>query len=342
MASIYIRNKTIWISLYQNGKQIRKSTGLPNNAENRKKVKKELLPKLEGADFTPKLTVGHYYKLLMSYKDIKESTRKRYANSYNVHIKQFEDRAIDSFKVSELRYWVSERQISAKSIRGVVNLLSQIFQEAIFDEAIDKNPCLKLRLPKAKKYEPQPYSHEEIKLLLDSSKGWFHNLLGVLLNSGMRVGEALALTWNDIGEKSIKVSKTISEGVVTTTKTENVRYIPMFNELKKHLKAQEFETKLKGGRVFDQVNDSANLRRHWYRLLETCDMQGRVLYQTRHTFAIHALDSGKFKVSQIAQILGHASVQMLFEKYAKFIRSELDDVPKDFDVTSTNLITRAM
>lgn len=278
---------------------------------------------------------------MMENKEVKESTVKRYATAYNVHIAQFKDRAIDSFKISELRQWVASMQISSKSIRGVVNILSQIFDEAIYDEAIDKNPCDKLRLPKVKKYEPQPYSQEEIKLLLEQSEGWFHNFLGVLLYSGMRVGEALALTWDDIGD-TVNVSKTISLGVVTPTKTDTIRHVPMFKELRKYFKAQEFHTKLKGGRVFDQVNDSASLRRHWYALLKKCDMQGRVLYQTRHTFAIHALDSGLFKVSQIAKILGHSSVQMLFEKYAKFIKSELDDVAEDFDILNTNLSTRAL
>jgi integrase len=299
-----------------------------------------LLPRLEEADFTPKKTLGYYYALMMKQKDIKDTTLKRYSTSYNRYIKPFEDRVIDSFKVSELREWIASINISAKSIRGIANLMSQIFEEAIYDEVIDKNPCKKLRLPKVKKYQPEPFSKEEMRNLLENSEGWFHNLLGVLFMSGMRVGEALALTWEDITKDNVKVSKTISLGVVTTTKTENIRYIPMFNDLAAFFKKQEFNTKLKGGRVFDQVNDSANLRRHWYKLLNKCGMKDRVLYQTRHTFAIYALDSGMFKVSQIAYILGHSSVQMLFEKYAKFIKSEIEEVPKEFSTLSTLLSTR--
>jgi integrase len=45
MATIYIRNNMIQISVNVDGKQYRKSTGLKNTRANKKKVEEEILPK---------------------------------------------------------------------------------------------------------------------------------------------------------------------------------------------------------------------------------------------------------------------------------------------------------
>ena len=47
-------------------------------------------------------------------------------------------------------------------------------------------------------------------------------------------------------------------------------------------------------------------------------LRTRIMYQTRHTFATLLLATGE-NPEWIAQQLGHASTQMLFQRYAKFI-----------------------
>ena len=42
------------------------------------------------------------------------------------------------------------------------------------------------------------------------------------------------------------------------------------------------------------------------------------MYQTRHTFATLMLSSGE-NPNWVAQMMGHASAEMLFKRYAKFI-----------------------
>lgn len=293
---------------------------------------------LEKQDFTPKKTVGYYYEQAMRYKTIRDSTLERYACHYNCHIKQFEHREVDSIKVSELNQWVNDMGLSPKSVRGNISVFRMIFQEAIYDEAIDKNPIDSVRLPKLEKFEPEPFNTEEMELLLDKSSGQFRNLLAVLFFTGMRIGEALALRWDDI-DSFIKVDKSIRDGVITPTKTNNVRFIPIFDDLVPYLKSQRLETGLKNDRVF-YWNGAKELKPIWLSLLRKCKMSHRILYQARHTFAIKALDSGLFKVSQIAKMLGHSSVQMLFTKYAKFIKSEMDDLPTHFSTLGTKKDTK--
>lgn len=328
-----MKNNVIWVSLYQNGQRVRKSTKLPDTRENRKRVERDLIPKLEKNDFTPKKTVAYYYERMMRQKDLKGSSVRRYGSIFENHIQQFGNREIDSFKVSELKEWMS-KSLSPKSLRLNATVFRQIFDEALYDEAIDKNPFEHIKPPKLNKFEPQPFNSEEVELLINNATGWFKNLLAVLFMTGMRIGEAIALEWKDIDDCFIKVSKTLAQGEVSSTKTDNIRDIPIFDDLRPYLYAQRLETGHKN-RVFVGLNDPANLQKRWHALLKKCEMPHRILYQARHTFAINALDSGLFKTTQIAKMLGHSSVQMLFTKYAKFIKSEIDIIPRDFSVLGT-------
>ncbi len=340
MASAYNKRGKIWISLYQNGKRIRKSTGLAYNKSNLKKVEKELIPLLEEADLEKRKTIEEYYKILMQLKECKESTKERYDSLWINHFGIFKKREVNTITRSELKVWMANLNLSPKSVRLAVSLMFQIFNEAIDDEAIKDNPCKNMRLPKLKEYEPKPFSKEEMALLIENSNDWFRNLLGFLFLTGMRIGEVLALEWQDIQDDHIIVSKSIRQGVVSTTKTNKSREVPIFNDLRPFIKSQQFKSGL-DKRVFPNLNGANDLRDKWVSLLKKCKLEHRVLYQTRHTFAINALDSGKFKVSFIANMLGH-SVQMLFQKYAKFVKSERENIDLEFSTFRHHLGTKVV
>jgi integrase len=296
-----------------------------------------LLPVLEKTDFEQKGTVEYYYQKLMRYKEIKHTTIERYYSIYENHIKQFSNYAADEIKISMVREWAKTLNLSPKSIRMAINVFSQIMNEAILDEAIEKNPLKTVKPPKLTKYKPQPFSDKEMQLLLNNSMGYFRNILGFLFNTGMRIGEVLALDWRDIQKDFIVVEKTIRKGVIGTVKTDNVRRIPIFNALRPFIEAQRFISS--GQRVFPNTKGADSLAKQWQALLKHCGMENRVLYQTRHTFAIKALDSGRLKASQIAYILGHTSLRMLFDKYAEFIKSETEEADISFSVLDTKLDT---
>jgi integrase len=62
-----------------------------------------------------------------------------------------------------------------------------------------------------------------------------------------------------------------------------------------------------------------NLRDHaWYGTLKKAELRRRTMYQTSHTFASNALAAGEAP-SWVAAQLGHATPEMLFTVYARFI-----------------------
>lgn len=67
--------------------------------------------------------------------------------------------------------------------------------------------------------------------------------------------------------------------------------------------------------------DLGNFRlRNWARILQRAGVRSRAVYQCRHTFACLALDNGA-TVREVADMLGHTSVDMVVSRYAKPTRN---------------------
>ena len=56
----------------------------------------------------------------------------------------------------------------------------------------------------------------------------------------------------------------------------------------------------------------------WYTALEKAGLKRRDLYNTRHTFATHALASGE-DPGWVAKMLGHTTLLMLMTRYYRYI-----------------------
>jgi integrase len=83
-------------------------------------------------------------------------------------------------------------------------------------------------------------------------------------------------------------------------------------------------TQRKGQYVFTNTEGGPlhrdNMRnRIWDPTLERAGLRPRNPYQTRHTFASLMLYEGE-DIAWVARMLGHTSLRMLNERYAKFIR----------------------
>lgn len=282
--------------------------------------------------------VSYYAKIYLKLKkqSIKLSTLRRYESVLNTHIlPTFGNDDIDSIKVSRLRIYFHQLQskISGKTIDIIMIVFNGIFQEALYDEAIEKNPFSHIRRIKTKSQPANPLSKDEVKTLLNSANGWFKNFLGVAFFSGMRTGEIIGLKWSDIDwqEKELHIQRSRGDGgVESTPKTLNsMRIIPIFDEMMPYLKSQYEITKKHNSYIFlnyksEPFSDSHRIRDyHWKKLLNECNIPYRRLYDTRSTFATQMVSSNKFSVNLIAQILGHTDVSMLFRRYNKFIKSEV-------------------
>jgi integrase len=189
-----------------------------------------------------------------------------------------------------------------------------------------------------------PYEKDEQEKLVaaftDENSGRLRLRYGwgcvLILETGLRAGEALALEWGDIDEekRTLKVTKNMvrvngKNTVQRTTKTESGRRtIPLNSramDAVQHLKAQQvagcpyvFATQT--GKHLSYRNLLATMER----ACEAAGVEHRGLHALRHSFASNLYARG-VEVKIISKLLGHASVEITYNRYVHFFEGEIDD-----------------
>jgi len=172
----------------------------------------------------------------------------------------------------------------------------------------------------------EPFTLEEVILILKSVRADFKHYYTVRFFTGMRTGEIDGLTWRnvDFERRQIQVHQALVLGEIVPTKTSgSYRSITMSNMVFDALKAQHTITKNHSEYVFctstgtplDNKNVSARV---WYPLLRHLDLKKRRPYQTRHTAATLWLAAGE-SPEWIANQMGHTTTEMLFRVYSRYV-----------------------
>lgn len=101
--------------------------------------------------------------------------------------------------------------LSKNTIRKHHDLLNNICKHAIRENKILINPVTNATVPKIKKDEPEVYSFEEMKVLLEKAKGHRIEIIIVLAAYlGLRRGEICGLKWSNIdySKKDVRITET--------------------------------------------------------------------------------------------------------------------------------------
>ena len=215
--------------------------------------------------------------------------------------------------------------LSAKRINAILAPLRQILNEAA-DRFEFTTPFRNIKPLKIQKTDVEPFTLEEVQGILATVRSDYRNYFTTRFFTGMRTGEVDGLKWQyvDFERRLILIRETIVAGEEDTTKTEgSQREIQMsqivFDALQDQAKVTRSRSKFvfcnAEGQPFDHNNVT---KRVWYPLLRYLGLKQRRLYQTRHTAATLWLASGENPL-WIARQLGHASTEMLFKVYGRFV-----------------------
>ncbi len=269
-------------------------------------------------------------------KLLKYSTLK----SYKIGVKKLEkaefwNKYIDKINSVELQDYITDLSLtlSAKTVNNRLTPLRQIFNNAYLENIIEKNPMDKIKNLSIAKPEIEPFTQEEISYILNYIRQEYHHIyafFAVLFFTGMRVGEALAMKWKnfDFNNWTYHIKENRVDGRLTSPKTlQSKRVVKIIKPLQEAINNHKQYTFMKGSFVFltfynKPFHKTAHINNnYWKPSLKELGIKYRPMRQLRHTHAILSLIAGD-NPHDIAKRLGHTSLQMLFNKYARFLKGD--------------------
>ena len=262
------------------------------------------------------------YKSNLAYNTLKmyEDTIRMYVMPTIGHMK------LKDIKLAHLQKIVNDNSSKGRTMKILKLTLMQIFEQAIINDLLVKNPAKGIQLPTAEpKRLKRALTDEEvntIKLLDFDIKAKCFVML--LMYTGLRKSEALALTKTDINKENltINVNKTLvfkvnkSEVKYSTKTKSGVRVVPILEPLRKVLFDYmdsintEFLFTTSGGSTF---SDTA-YRRMWAKFKKTIGKKDITAHIFRHNFATILYNAG-VDIKSAQDILGHSSIQVTMDIY---------------------------
>jgi len=240
------------------------------------------------------------------------------------------NKPIKHIKYSELAVLLSSFDVSAKTRNNILTPIRQIFEMAHIDGDIEINPSIKLKSAKSQKEPPDPFSFDEIELVINFLGQHYpepiQNYFEFAFFTGMRTSELIALKWEDVDwnnqlirDQRAKVLKEIKE-----TKTYVIRDVELNSRAIRALERQKKITLPSTEWIFINPNtnepfiDDRPVRRWaWTPSLKSLGIRYRPPYNTRHTCATIMLMAGS-NPAWAAKQLGH-SIEMFLRTYSKWI-----------------------
>jgi len=239
------------------------------------------------------------------------------------------------------------KTLSPKTINNLMGILNMIMTEAA-DRFEFQNPVRNIKRLRLQRKDIQPFSLDEVRLILDTVRSDYKQYYILRFFTGMRTGELHGLKWSRVAwdARQILVRETVDKGVVDYTKTDgSQREIAMSSVVYDALRAQsevtgdgEYVFVTRDGTPLDTTNVT---QRIWYPLLRYLELTPRRPYHCRHTAATLWLAAGE-NPEWIARQMGHANTEMLFRVYSRYVPNLTRRDGSAFDRFVTNAINGGM
>ena len=299
-------------------------------------------------------------------KTVKESSYSRTKIIFNKHIYP----KFGNIKLSKINTAYCQKVVNDWSEKGTskqyplfINYMNKVFKYAINIGLTSDNPTLNLIIPKPQittEKKLKLYTKEQLQLFLNEVyqeqnpylKNRDYTLFRLLAFSGCRIGEILALTWDNINFKTneMTIKKTVARSdkhyISETPKTKKSNRIIYLDEKTiKQLKFWKLEqrkylfqlgfTKVDYLFTNDEnnftINQSVTERYNIYR--ERAGLPYIGLHGFRHTHASMLYEAGADH-KEVQERMGHANIKTTMDTYTHITNSKKEETTQK----STNYI----
>ncbi len=186
------------------------------------------------------------WKELYAKPHLAKKTLTRYDEAWEPHIKGRHDHHLlvefiaNPQLFDEILADMRERGVGNESQRKVLVAMSSVFSAAVRWNKVSVNPVLTVPKPRAAQQRiPHPFPPLVVELIRFQMRGRRTRdatkvrqlseacLVVLMAYAGLRPGEALALTWADIGTQALAIDKAVAVGEEAPTKTRRARSVPL-------------------------------------------------------------------------------------------------------------------
>ncbi len=206
------------------------------------------------------------------------------------------------------------------SILKAARTLHTALERAVEWRRISANPCRAVRKPGQRRSRPvRPLAPTTVEQLRGVMRPRDATLVSVLAYAGLRPGEALALTWGDVRDRTILVARSAGEGGVRPTKTGRSRTVRLLAPLRQDLGAFRLAQGRPGetGVIFpDRYGQPWTPGRWtgwwntWRAAIDKVGLEGVRPYDLRHSFVSLLISEGQ-SILEVARQAGHSPTMAL-------------------------------
>lgn len=244
------------------------------------------------------------------------------------------------------------KPLAYKTVKNVHGALSTCLKQAVTLKYIRDNPATGCKLPRKDtdtKPDMMPLDSEQIRTFQKALHGHkYERFFLFLLNTGVRLSEAIGLQWSKVDFKTGKVKIDGQIGTIrkageqrtrTATKKRNVRVFiapASVLELLKDQRTDQLRARLAAGKLWNNTDDLVfttelgnslphrTVESAFESIVNSCGLEGHRVHDLRHTFAVEAIRAG-VDYETISKHLGHADPGFTLRVYADVT----DDMRKD-------------
>ncbi|APM39448.1 site-specific integrase [Clostridium kluyveri] len=337
-----------------NGKWKQKSKqGFPLNREGKRKAKDKALEALKELEQTigqnvdinteyENITFKEFSHMFLSHERLyKEgNTLRRYNTSIKAFDSLFDAKIVDikPLHVQECIDNLIKRELKASTIKLYIRGIKLVFDYAINLNIILLNPVTKLQVPKDKSNsDKKALTVDELDDLLSKIENRKFYIISMIAGKcGLRFGEIMGLTWDDVDfqNKLIKINKQwkvltnnkYGYGELKSRNSKREVHIP--KTVRIELKKYKNECGInKNRRIFNNINNislSRNLMRNYKKAGYNI-----TVHELRHTYATN-LVAGGMDYPSVAKIMGH-DVKQTMDTYSHVTKDMINRASKLID-----------